>query len=310
MKLLFNSCIILGLCLTIACSSSGSASKANKDASADSTHGTDGIDGTDGNNVPDPFGDKDQDKVPDSADFWPNDPTKPIIAAPSSVYAHTSSTLYSMHVKTQDVISVGKFKFPNGKSGQVTDLAIDSWGVIYAITFNNLFICNATDANCFFLGNLSAMFNGLSFIPKGSLDDDKDVLVGISTGGLLRRIDIDYQAQKTKLTTLGTYGSGWKSSGDMFSMAQVGTFAAVDNVALGSVDYLVSVDPKTGKAKEQIAKLEGYNSVYGLAGWFGAAYAFDASGAILKIDLKTGEVTLVKKTTIGFWGAGVQARVK
>jgi hypothetical protein len=65
----------------------------------------------------------------------------------------------------------------------------------------------------------------------------------------------------------------------------------------------------TGKVLKDIGTVTGYSSLYGLAGWQGVVYGFDASGAVLKIDIATGAPTLVANTGNSWWGAGVSTRI-
>jgi hypothetical protein len=103
---------------------------------------------------------------------------------------------------------------------------------------------------------------------------------------------------------LGGYGGGYTSSGDAFSIFGVGTYASVD--APGQPDdVIVEVDPITGAVQGEVATVTGYSSIYGLAGWQGSIFAFDASGAVLRIDPATGDVALLQATPHSWWGAAV-----
>jgi hypothetical protein len=248
--------------------------------------------------------DDDGDGIPDSADPFPADATRPGRAMPSTVYMHTASELFSMDVKMYKVTWLGNFQWPDdGGVHKMTDIAIDRWGVLYGVSFDRLYVCHPFTAECWGQGSLPDGFNGLTLVPKGVLGDE-DVLIGVSGAGHWFRLE-PAPGGTVSVTELGDYGSGYSSSGDAYSIAGVGTFAAVDKVG-ESHDYLVRIDPANGKVLEEIGKLEGYWAIYGLAGWSDHAFAFDAGGDILIIDTNSGEVVkVISETTHEWWGAGV-----
>ena len=246
--------------------------------------------------------DHDGDGIPDIGDVFPDDGTKPGSVIPAKIYAHGPNTLHTVDVVDYSIANIGPFTYPNGHNGSVTDVAIDRYGQLFAITFNDVFVCNPKTAACYWLGTLPDSYNGLTFIPAGTLQPDKDSLIGISQGGGWYHLKImNGMAQAVQL---GTYGPGYSSAGDSFSIETVGTFAAVNkNGAPGTV--IVTVDPLTGKVASELATLNGYFSVYGLAGWEGLILAFDSSGNVLKVDPMTKVVTPLGNKGVGWWGAGV-----
>ena len=252
--------------------------------------------------------DSDGDGIPDVGDLFPADPNKPGVVLSSAVYAHTSSALYYMDVKVYTVIKVGDFKWPSGVSGeQMTDIGIDQYGQLFAVSFDNLYTCHPVTAECTLLGSLgSSSFNGLTLVPKGLIDPVKDVMVGISLDGGWYLLDI--KAGSVNISKLGEYGGVYTSAGDAYSIEGVGTFAAVDKSGYNGC-FLVTVDPVSGKATGQVAAIPNHDEIYGLAGWTDHAFAFDASGDIMMIDTVTGQVTVVNETGIAWWGAGVRTRI-
>jgi hypothetical protein len=246
--------------------------------------------------------DLDGDGIPNGDDVFPNDGTKPGVVLPKKMYAHSSGTLHTVDVVDYSITNIGAFTYPNGHNGSVTDVAIDRNGQLFAITFNDCFVCNPATAACYWLGSLPDSYNGMTFIPPGTLDPNKDSLIGITQGGgwyHLKIMNGMVQAQQ-----LGSYGNGYTSAGDSFSIDTVGTFAAVNkNGASGTV--IVTVNPLTGTVTGELATLNGYFAVYGLAGWEGLILAFDSSGNILKVDPMTKIVTPLGDKNIGWWGAGV-----
>jgi len=262
-------------------------------------------DGDDDGNACDP--DQDNDGVPNELDLDPTNWELPGTVQKNYVYAHTSSKLFTMHIKTYAVTLVGPFKKSSGSSlSSVTDIAIDRFGVLYAVTFGDLYTCHPETAVCTLITSLpSTSFNGLTLIPKGLIKPDQDTLVGIANNGGWYQIDLTLPT--ATLTKLGSYGAGYSSSGDAFSIEDVGTFAAV-NKSGQSKDYLVSLDPLTGSVIAEIGPIGTYGSIFGLAGSSQSAFAFNSGGEILEVDLTDGTTTLIKDTNNGWWGAGVTTR--
>jgi hypothetical protein len=212
-----------------------------------------------------------------------------------------------MSVKNYAITPVGQFNF-GAFFGSMTDLAIDQYGVLYGVTFGDLFACDADTAVCYHLATLPQSFNGLTMVPPGVLDPVLDVLIGIAITGDWYKITLSGSGTAT-LTNLGKYGTPYSSSGDAFSIENVGTFAAVDKGGQAS-DVIVSVDPKTGAVLSEIGPVTGYTALYGLAGWEGVVFGFDETGAVLKIDTTTGQASVITTTSNFWWGAGVATRIQ
>mgnify|MGYP002641820478 CR=1 FL=1 len=251
------------------------------------------------------YDDTDADGIPDEFDLFPNDPDKPGTVLDNYVYAHTADELWVMSVKTYSLDFVAFFDFPSdGNFYRMTDIAIDRRGVLYGVSSKVLFVVNTNNGECYKVAELPDAFNALTLVPKGVLDADNDVLVGISGGGdwyRLDRVDGEFVA-----TRLGSYGELYTSSGDAYSIKDVGTFASVNKIE-EAADYLIEVDPTTGNAIREVGKLAGLNYVYGLAGWTGRAMAFDENGEIAIVDTTTGDlIKMVTDTPKKWWGAGVR----
>jgi hypothetical protein len=247
--------------------------------------------------------DGDADGVPDLSDPFPNDSTKPATGKPNTVYAHTSSQLYTMDAISYAIALVGNFSY-SASPGSMTDIALDEYGVLWGVTFGDLFVCDASTAACTHLATLPQSFNGLTMVPRGTLDPVQDALVGIANTGDWYRIKLT-GALQAQLTKIGAYG-GYTNAGDVFSIENVGTFGAVNGSGSNSI---VRCDPVTGAVQSVLGPTTGYSQVYGLAGWQGAIFAFDAGGDVLSVDPNTAAVQLISSTTHAWWGAGVTTRM-
>jgi hypothetical protein len=252
------------------------------------------------------FPDQDTDGVPDDADLFPQDPNMPGTVALSMVYAHTSDTLYSMDVKLYKLTEIGEFIWPNdGATHKMTDIGIDSYGVLYGTSYEYLYTVHPQTRHCSLIAKLPDSFNALTLVPAGLIEQDKDVLIGISGDGGWFRLDID--DGDLFATQLGSYGPDYKSAGDAYSIVGVGTYAAVYRTSTFGDNYLIAVDPVDGSVEYEVGEITGYTGIFGLAGWTDKAFAFDKTGAVVIIDTVTTEVKVLHDTSISWWGAGVQA---
>ncbi|MBM4370473.1 MAG: hypothetical protein FJ098_02415 [Deltaproteobacteria bacterium] len=250
--------------------------------------------------------DGDGDGVPDVADPKPADPDFPGTAEPDAVYAHTKDALYVMNVKTYQLDKVGDFQWvADGGNHLVTDIGIDRYGVLYAVTFEDIYVCSPVDAGCLWVGEQpeGISYNGLTLVPKGSLDPYEDTLVAISEDGGWFRLYLE-GAQVTAFQ-LGAYGAPYTSAGDAYSIDGVGTFAAVHKSGAAE-DRLVRVNPSNGHVMAEVGPITGYSGIFGLAGWAAKAFAFDKGGDVILVDTATGAVELLHATGLSWWGAGVR----
>lgn len=248
--------------------------------------------------------DDDLDGIPDTWDPAPQDPDWPGRALPDTVYAHTADELYALGVKVFRLNLIAPFSFDVESNQQITDIAIDRSGVLWAISFNTLWICHPRTGECRSQGRLPfTNFNGLTFISGSLFGEERDVLVGIDIPGRWRRLDIREGVIEDE--SLGSYPNE-TSSGDAFSIEGVGTFAAVKRAGAAG-DVIVRVNPLRPSEISDVVTLTGYTKIYGMAGWRGALFAFDESGAIIRIDLNTNEVMTLNTQPASWWGAGVSS---
>jgi hypothetical protein len=231
------------------------------------------------------------------------------LAIMGHLYAHSSDRLYEWVPGPTPPKDLGAFQWPSdGLGHQMTDLAIDYDGRMYGISFDGIYRVNAQTAQCVNLATLSEQFNGLTVVPKGTVQASAETIVAISNAGGWYRVDV--QGTKAKLTQLGSYGSGYSSAGDAYSIEGIGTFAAVNSGFGGTM--LVKVDPVNGKVLQEMGTIPG-DAVYGLAGLGNKAYAFDASGEVFVGDVTNAAAfTSILPASKGaaWWGAGVTTRGK
>jgi hypothetical protein len=220
---------------------------------------------------------------------------KPDPSGAGEVFGHSENTLYRVDTITRSVSEVGVFQ----GCTYVADIALDESSNIYASTGSELFLVETNTARCTLVGT-GTFPNSLSFVPAGTVEGDREALVGYQ-GGDYVKID----PKTGKVTKIGEIGDGLKSSGDVVSAKGGKTFVTVKGK--DCADCLVEIDPATGKSKVNWGPI-GKADVFGLAFWAGELYAFTNAGELLLITLDTGKLVStpvpVTNAPAKFWGAG------
>ena len=209
------------------------------------------------------------------------------------IYAHTADTLYTVDPTTFAVVSVGNFD-AGWTTLDVTDIAIDTLGNMYAVGFNDLYSVNPTTADMTHLGTFFDAYgtvNAATCLPDGSL-----ILGG---GGNL------YTSSTTSAsrTLLGTVTGDWLFAGDTVGLPDGLLYNLMAQDDVSNPTSLLSVDP--GTLATNVLGATGTGAMFGLAyhSQNGLVYGFNEAGEIYTIDPLTGAATLEASTGIPFWGA-------
>ena len=222
------------------------------------------------------------------------------------VFAHSSDTLYRLD--KNGFVKIGYFTFDKN-AGTMTDIAIDKLGTLYGVTFDDLFTCESKTAKCKWIASLPESFNGLTFVPKGTVDPNDEALIGIANSGAWNHITV--KGSTATVTKLGAY-NGYTSSGDAFSVESIGTFATVkSSSSFGGSDTLVQVDPATGSITKVIGDT-GVSDLWGFA-WFGGKfYGFSDDTNVYEIDTTNAKAKIATgfkiPSGVAWYGAGVSTR--
>lgn len=227
------------------------------------------------------------------------------------IYAHSSSTLYSFDPQTNRVTRIGGFRdqVSGAAVTQVLDLALNAAGDMYIVTPSVLYQVDVDTAEVTRVLALTGVgsVNGLSFLIPGTVDATEETLVAVTMVGGLIKIDLRTQA----VTMLGTYPSGWQSSGDLVSVEGAGTFATVTHDRSGP-DSLARITFTAGAAQIEIlgatrSGTQSFKSIYGIGYWGRSLYGFTATGELIEINRVDGTAQLVSNSTGSrqFYGAGV-----
>lgn len=236
---------------------------------------------------------------------------------PAIVFANTFLELYQLDPLTLDLVSLGEFVHEDGSAfvppSGLEDIAIDQNGVMYGIAqevdpaphgqlyridySQNPPVCTAIATTT----NVYA--NGLTFVPKGMLDPDKEVL--LASGSEWWRVDVDGASTSANVTVLAGLPDAWASKGgDSVGIIGDAVFTTAQPTNGPEESHLLTFDPKTGQIADVGAT--GVAAFWGLAYWGGVLYGFDNSGKFYSIDRNTGVATEgTLPMDLDWYGAGV-----
>ncbi|MDI3284465.1 hypothetical protein [Polyangium sp. 15x6] len=230
---------------------------------------------------------------------FPTDGGTPDPELPGEVFGHSPDRLYKLEPYTKQVSVVDYFQ----GCGEVIDIAIDKDSKIVGTSFSGLYWIDKTTAKCTEIASGSYP-NSLSFVPAGTLDPNNEVLVGYQNSTYVR---ID--TTTGQMTTVGSIGGGYSSSGDIVSVKGGGTYLTVKGNSCN--DCLVEVNPKTGALIKNWGSVP-YEDVFGIAFWAGSVYGFSDSGQLFEVTFNPNGTGITTKdipipggsASLVFWGAG------
>lgn len=221
----------------------------------------------------------------------------------ATVFAHTEKALYRLNTDTLAVSLVGSFGGAFTAVDSMTDLAVDSTGLMIGISFTQIYRIDQETAAATLIGaaTLQQAFNGLSFVPSELALGTKgpDVLVASrGTDGRIFQVDLASGA----VSQLGDMGA-FTTSGDIVAVHGYGMMATVQGPAPGG-DVLVRLAPRTFAATP-IGTGTGVTSLWGVGYWRQRLYGFSSGGAFVELDATTGVARPIRVTTDAWWGAAV-----
>jgi hypothetical protein len=293
----------------------GDAHVAGPDARTEAATPPDNHDAARESAVPDAGGPHDAqqpvDSGPDStgagSDAGPLDAGSKHDAAPAQVpvvYGQSASVLYAINPTSKAVVKVGAFV--GCDTSGVIDIALDKSSKMYATTFQGVYTVDTSNAACTLLASGTTYPNSLSFVPAGTVDPSVEALVGYQ-GSSYVRIDTTTGA----LTTIGSLGGTYSSSGDIVSVIGGGTYLTVTGgTDCSANDCLVEVNPTTGALITNYGSVQ-HSQVYGLAFWAGNVYGFDNAGQLFEVSFPDAGGLVITSIPIpnaplglSFFGAG------
>lgn len=233
---------------------------------------------------------------------------------PREIYGHSKNVLYRLSPDTKDVKEIGTF---DGCGSSIVDIALDEGSNLFATSYVAIYRVDKATAICTKVADGEDLPDSLSFVPKGTLDDDDEALVGYSDANYVR-IDRT-NGTKSVVGNLGPKAAGLISSGDIVSVDDGPTFLTVKpanrkgctdkKTKCCTADCLVEVDPTTGEMTKDWGPI-GHLDVFGLSFWGGKVYGFDKTGNLFEISFSGNKVTTSeipiseRPSDLSFWGAG------
>jgi len=238
--------------------------------------------------------DCDGDGIPDADDPVPGDPDGPGPARADVIYVNTPDSLYMFDPKTLAFEAVGPFVLNGIPLNAVVDIAIDRFGLLYALTSSSLYACDPTTVACWYVADTTA--NSAGFVPAGVADPIDDVLVVVEGSTVVQIALRGNSAERIEIGSLG----GYSSSGDVAHLADGRTLltspSAGDNI-------VIAFDPATANVLEVVGTVAGSTAAWGLASFDGRVFVFDDSGSIFEFDPTTAATTALPNTGAQLWGA-------
>lgn len=237
------------------------------------------------------------------------------------IYGHSDKVLYRLDPKTNDVVEVGSFR----GCAPVVDLAMDENANIFADSYDALYTVDKTTGECTQIATGKDLPNSLAFVPRGTVDGDREALVGFDDADYVR-IDVA-TGQKSRIGSLKA--GNLISSGDIASVKGGSTYLTVKpNPKVSTktcqndkeckrcmdADCLVEIDPSDGHMIKNWGPIE-HKDVFGLAFWGGKVYGFDKSGQLFEVTFGTSQIITKdipipsKPSDLSFWGAGSSTSV-
>lgn len=225
------------------------------------------------------------------------------VPAGATVFAHTEKALYRMNPDTLAVTLVGNFGGAFTAADSMTDLAVDSTGLMIGISFTQIYRIDQNTAAATLIGTatLQQSFNGLSFVPSELALGQKgpDVLVASrNSDGRIFQIDLTSGA----VSQLGDMGP-YMTSGDIVGVHGFGMVATVIGAAPGG-DVLVRLAPGSFAATP-IGTGTGLTGLWGVGYWKQKLYGFTSTGAFVELDMANGTSRPIRTTAEAWWGAAV-----
>jgi hypothetical protein len=229
------------------------------------------------------------------------------------IYAHSSDTLFTFSPYTNTVDEIGPFLLPGGDDpASMLDLAVNAAGDVYTASADTLYrvdpeTAQVTEVADFDLPSGEILY-ALTFVVRGMLSADAEVMIGATNAGVLYRVD----TVTARTTRIGNYPDGWQSSGDIVSVAGLGTYATLKRAEFDSDVVAQLLFDGSGNATVIVLGACGYQNLFGLGYWGRDLYGFTLTGQLLRIDRTTGAATIATEATgtSQFYGAGVTTVVE
>jgi len=216
----------------------------------------------------------------------------------AEVFGHTGTTLFRLDPETLEVDEVGAFTGCGTQA--VVDIALDEESNMFGVRYGALYSIDRHTAECTLIAEGSYP-DSLSFVPEGTVDADREALVGFINERYVRIDTVD-----GSISDIATLADGLRSSGDVVSVKGGGTYLTVFGPGCEDTDCIIEFNPSNGLVLEHYGALP-YDQVFGLAFWAGRAYGFSRDGDVFEVEFLADSVTTTEipvSANVEFFGAG------
>ena len=197
-------------------------------------------------------------------------------------YVNTNDTLYIWE-PPQSYIEIGNFVWQGRVVEEVTDIAIDLQGRLFAVTDTMIFSVNAETAELELLGTVNQVLVGLAFLSTGELVGAGDGVYIVNQDSFELEILIPSGRYQTSGDIVG------HPNGNLYWTVQSGT---------GNTDALVEI---SGSQTHFLSTLSA-SFVWGLGMANDQIYGFSATGDVHQL-FTNGDSEQIQNSTQGWWGA-------
>lgn len=209
------------------------------------------------------------------------------------IYVNSPDTLLTFDPQARVLSPVGPFVLEDGSAASVTDIAVDRFGLLYAVSVGTLYVCDPNTVVCTPQGSSSA--NSAGFAEFGALADDHDVLVLVEGSSI---VHVHVREDGIETVVAGSL-DGYSSSGDVIELS--GRDMLLSSPSPDGGDVLVPFDALTGAVVGQPVPMPPLS--YGLARFRGEIWVFTDLGEIFVHD--GAETIEVGRADVRLWGAAV-----
>ena len=233
--------------------------------------------------------DTDTDEIQSDSGTDTNDTETDSIPKPDQmVYLHTKNQLYSYSYDSAGFSGIGTFSLSDGSEPNINDIAINSWGDVYAVSTSALYKVNPTNAELTFVSEITEPLFGLTF-------DQFDTLYGV--GNQLFIIN----TESTALIPI-ELDTQLNNPGDLVGLPDGSLWCFMQNPDdVG--DVIISIEAQTGTT-DVLFSTE-FEELWGAAYAMDIVMAFSTNSELIIVNLIDGTATASQFEIANIWGATV-----
>ena len=236
-------------------------------------------------------------------------PPKPL---PPVIWAHSAHELFNFNPDTRKVTVVGTFTLDGEPyKPSITDLAVDKDRNAFVVSRKGIFSLDTETVALTHVTDAGVGF-ALSFLHEdvpGIFNRKEELLT--ENDGDLAIVDTETGKLEVVLNIPKAVGEDCRTSGDIVSVTDLGTYVTLRCKSDNEVDFLGKIDFDAQKI-EMVGRVMApdgtpFRSIFGLGFWSETLYGFTRDGELVAISLVDARAELISNDTGAeqFYGAGV-----